>query len=236
MRTLWKNTALAGTAGLLLAAALAGCSGDPGQSSGTAARVSKAPAGSWTAGTSKSGSPSGSSAGPSRTVISPASVRGAERALDTAERAVPGSDAYGIEHDDEGPRDWEVKLAARNGGEYDGKQYVVRVSDDGGKVTGEREQTERDDDAAKLNDGKVPLKQAVRMASGRHPSEELSAAEIDRVGKGTAFGREGTAVWQVHTANPASASPNAQGENDVAETETVIDAGTGRHLADRKDE
>lgn len=206
----------AGIAGLLMSAALAGCS-DSGSDEGPGSSgTSGAPSES-----AKSASPSASSASP---VETPASVRNGIRALKTAQGAVSGSKAYDIEHDDAGERDWEVKLAGK-----DGKQHEVRVSDSGGKVDDKWVKNGRDDDAAKLKGTKVTLADAVRKASERQRGEELLSAEIDR-------NRKGATVWQVHTMNPASASPDAGGDSGAAETETVLDASTGKVLSERADD
>ncbi|MGW8378520.1 PepSY domain-containing protein [Streptomyces sp. ODS28] len=228
MRRNWRIIAVAGAASLLLGAALSGCS-DGGSKGGTGSSPSASASPS-----SKGPAPSSSppSAGPGES--SPASVRNGARALATAAKAVSGTAAYAIEHDAEGQRDWVVKTAEKNGGAYDGKQYAVRVSDDGGTVRGKRGRSDKDDDAAKLEGSKVTLQDAVRRASEDHPGEELDSAEIDKTRRGTEIGGpEGTAVWEVRLANPASASPDEDGGSDVQKTEVVIDAVTGKQLTER---
>lgn len=229
MRRNWKITAVAAIAGLLCGGLLSGC-GD-GEENGSEASPSTTshPAESSTPASptgTRSGSPTGT--GPSV----PASVRNSQQAMDTAEDAVSGTKAYAIEHDDDGQQDWEVKLAARDGGNFEAKQYVVQVSDDGSKVNGKREQSDRDDDAPKLKDTQVSLREAVQRAADDRPGEELTAAEIDRPPRFSKDRPEVDAVWEVHTENPAS--PGANGD-DAAEHETVIDAGTGAQLAARRD-
>lgn len=156
----------------------------------------------------------GSSAAAGQPAKQPTSVRNGLKALDSAEKEVKGGKAFDLEHDDDGRRVWEVKVASK-----DDRQYELTVAENGGKVTGKREDTSPDDDVDKLKDTKVTAQQAVRMASKRQAGERLSALDLDRKAKGDV-------VWQVNTVK----------SRESQETETMLNAKTGKFLGEKQDD
>ncbi|MGW7516914.1 PepSY domain-containing protein [Streptomyces sp. NPDC054796] len=226
MRRNGKFLSLLGATGLLLGAALTGCSDSGGGSGPGSDSESASPkkSASESASESASASPSGSVSGSGS---APASVRNGLKALDTGEKDVQGGTAFDLERDDDGSHLWDLKVATE-----DGKQFNLRISEDGGKVTQKREDTTPDDDVAKLKGAEVTAQKAVDIASGRHKGEDLASLEIDQDARGTL-------IWQVNTVkgdgggDGASASADA---DDAAENETLIDARTGKVTGQKADD
>ncbi|MEU4213327.1 PepSY domain-containing protein [Streptomyces sp. NPDC026206] len=156
-------------------------------------------------------SPSGSaSAGASALT---ASVRGALKALDTADRDVPGGQSFDLEKETGtgGSPVWDIKTAS-NGKD----QYNLSVSEDGAKVVNKRQDMTPDDDVAKLKDVRIPAQEAVKLAAGHRQGEDLKSIEIDR-------NSTGATVWQVSTVKPGAQNG----------TETILDARSGKLLGDK---
>ncbi|MEU7136639.1 PepSY domain-containing protein [Streptomyces sp. NPDC046261] len=156
-------------------------------------------------------SPTGTA--PTGTAELTASVRNAIKALDTADRDVPGGQSFDLERESgaEGGPVWDVKTAS-NGKD----QYNLTVSEDGTKVVNKRQDMTPDDDVAKLKDVQISAQEAVKLAAGRRHGEDLKSMEIDR-------DASGTTVWQVNTVKPGAQSG----------TETIIDARSGKLIGDK---
>ncbi|MFD0381611.1 PepSY domain-containing protein [Streptomyces stramineus] len=162
-------------------------------------------------------SPAGASGSPSAGVSgAPASVRDAIKALDTADRAVPGGKSFDLERetDASGTRVWDIKTAS-NGKD----QYNLTVSEDGAKVVNKRQDMTPDDDVAKLKDVKISAQEAAKMAAYHRQGDDLKSLEIDS-------NAAGKTVWQVNTVKPGGQSG----------TETLLDAQSGKVLGDKTDD
>ncbi|GAB2775048.1 PepSY domain-containing protein [Streptomyces daliensis] len=220
MRRNGKFLPLLGATGLLLGAALTGCSDSGGGSGPGSDSESASPKKS--ASESASASPSGSA---SASGSAPASVRNGLKALDTGEKDVQGGTAFDLERDDDGSHQWDLKVATE-----DGKQFDLRISEDGGKVTQKREDTTPDDDVSKLKGAEVTAQKAVHIASGRHKGEDLASLEIDQ-------DAQGTLIWQVNTVKGDGGGDGASADaDDAAENETLIDARTGKVTGQKADD
>lgn len=171
-RLLWTGLVVAGTA------VLSGCGGntapdDASTTEGGAAAASTAPMPE----TERTTPAADASA---RTAV-------ALTAIDTAQAAVAAGEVFDLELDtDEGVTIWEVKVAGR-----DGTQFDLELSQDGTHVQHKHEAATPDDDVAKLAKASLTVRDAIAVADGHAAGDaSLSAAEIDRE-------RDGTITWEV---------------------------------------
>jgi uncharacterized membrane protein YkoI len=136
----------------------------------------------------------------------------ARRAVRTAERRVRHSKAYDIESDRlGGRRTWEVKVARGVS-----RPYELDVSADGRRVVRQRRRSRVDDDVRRVNQARVSLWRALRLAGRRVARGRFDEAGIDR--------ERGRLVWE--------ATFEQSGDREI---EVTVDARTGRVVAIDRD-